>query len=224
MRVSRLIWCSFFAIAVFGSSLSGAVEEHHGGTVDEPKHGATPGASQGTATGQAGGHANYAGLQDRQIKSLSSDDIAELRRGSGWGLALPAELNGLPGPIHLLELQQELGLNRDQVVAIETLYQEMKAEAVVAGERFIDAEAALSQAFAAHSPAADQIQALLQEAAEARAELRYVHLSRHMETPELLSQDQLHKYRVLRGYEGSPCDNIPDGHNASMWRKHNGCD
>ena len=46
-----------------------------------------------------GGHATpYAGLETRAIKSLSDEDIAELRRGGGWGLALPAVLSGLPGP------------------------------------------------------------------------------------------------------------------------------
>lgn len=39
----------------------------------------------------------------RGIKSLSAADIAELRRGGGWGLAKAAKLNGLPGPVHLLE-------------------------------------------------------------------------------------------------------------------------
>mgnify|MGYP006921603371 CR=1 FL=1 len=34
----------------------------------------------------------YAGQQQRSIKSLSSEDIAELRRGGGWGLAKAAEL------------------------------------------------------------------------------------------------------------------------------------
>ena len=30
---------------------------------------------------------SYAGQETRQIKSLSGEDIAELRRGGGWGLA-----------------------------------------------------------------------------------------------------------------------------------------
>ena len=44
--------------------------------------------------------------------------IAELEAGSGWGLALPAELNGRPGPAHLLELKEALGLSPEQVAAI----------------------------------------------------------------------------------------------------------
>jgi hypothetical protein len=32
----------------------------------------------------------YAGMQNRDIKSFSDNDIKELRRGGGWGLALAA--------------------------------------------------------------------------------------------------------------------------------------
>ena len=51
----------------------------------------------------------YAGMQNRAVKSLSDNDIKELRRGGGWGLALAAELNGMPGPAHLLELKDQSG-------------------------------------------------------------------------------------------------------------------
>lgn len=49
-----------------------------------------------------GADSPYTGMQDRAIKSLSDADIRELRRGGGWGHALPAEINGMPGPAHLL--------------------------------------------------------------------------------------------------------------------------
>jgi hypothetical protein len=55
-----------------------------------------------------GAQTPYAGLQNRAIKSLSDNDINELRRGGGWGLALAAELNGMPGPAHLLELKDQI--------------------------------------------------------------------------------------------------------------------
>jgi len=50
----------------------------------------------GIAIAQHAGHtpnAPYAGEEHRAIKSLSDEDIAELRRGGGWGLAKAAELN-----------------------------------------------------------------------------------------------------------------------------------
>ena len=52
----------------------------------------------------------YGGQKGRAIKSLSADDIAELQRGGGWGLAKAAELNGVPGPAHLLEMKNEVPL------------------------------------------------------------------------------------------------------------------
>jgi hypothetical protein len=62
-----------------------------------------------------GSQTPYAGMQNRAIKSLSDKDINELRRGGGWGLALAAELNGMPGPAHLLELKDQIPLDSDQV-------------------------------------------------------------------------------------------------------------
>ena len=50
----------------------------------------------------------YAGQQARTIKSLSKEDIAALLNGKGMGMAKAAELNGYPGPVHLLELVQQL--------------------------------------------------------------------------------------------------------------------
>ena len=53
----------------------------------------------------------YAGEEKREIKSLSETDIEELKNGKGWGLAKAAELNGLPGPAHLLEMKEEINLS-----------------------------------------------------------------------------------------------------------------
>ena len=60
----------------------------------------------------------YAGEEARVIKSLWAKDIDDLLNGRGWGLAKPAELNGVPGPVHLLELKSEIGLSSEQVSAI----------------------------------------------------------------------------------------------------------
>jgi hypothetical protein len=45
----------------------------------------------------------YAGLQTRPIKTLSEQQVADLKAGRGMGLALAAELNGYPGPAHVLD-------------------------------------------------------------------------------------------------------------------------
>jgi hypothetical protein len=51
--------------------------------------------------------------------------VADLKAGRGMGLALPAELNGYPGPIHVLELSDKLGLSAEQKSRIEGLFESM---------------------------------------------------------------------------------------------------
>jgi hypothetical protein len=57
----------------------------------------------------------YAGLQNRSIKTLSDQQIEDLTAGRGMGLALAAELNGYPGPIHAIELAEQLHLSPEQL-------------------------------------------------------------------------------------------------------------
>lgn len=170
-------------------------------------------------------HSAYAGLESREIKTLSDADLDDLRRGAGWGLALSAELNGVPGPAHLLELKDQIGLSREQVAAIEAIFDAMQREAQEAGHRFIEAEAAIEAAFRAGDLGSENLRALIDASAAARAELRFIHLVRHLETPPLLTEGQIARYNELRGYgAGSPCDAVPEGHDPAMWRRHNGCD
>ncbi|MEQ9694960.1 hypothetical protein [Shimia sp. SDUM112013] len=178
----------------------------------------------GAAHGSAVPATPYAGFEAREIKSLSENDLAQLRAGKGWGLALPAELNGKPGPAHLLELKDQIGLSAEQVSAIEALFATMQADAIAAGERFIQAEAALSDAFAGEGLNEVTLRRLLADSAEARADLRFVHLRQHLATVEVLSEEQIAIYSRLRGYTSDPCASVPEGHDAAMWRKHNGCE
>lgn len=168
-------------------------------------------------------HSSYAGEQAREIVSLSDEDLFELAEGGGWGLARAAELNGVPGPAHLLELADEIGLNADQRSAIETIRDQMRADAIAAGERFVAAERALDDAFTESIPDAVTLERLVRDAGTARAELRLVHLSAHLRTTPLLKAEQVERYRVLRGYADDPCEAVPEGHDPEMWRRHNGC-
>ncbi|MEO1747288.1 MAG: hypothetical protein AAFR27_01490 [Pseudomonadota bacterium] len=168
-------------------------------------------------------HQPYAGLEDRAISSLSTSDIAELRRGGGWGLALPAELNGYPGPAHVLELSEELSLSDDQIAKFEAIFEEMRTEAITIGQKLIEAERVLDEGFRNGGLLPAQLQFLIKAAERHRAELRMVHLSRHLISVDILSPTQIARYSALRGYADDPCLNAPEGHDAEMWRRHNGC-
>ncbi|MDV7141672.1 hypothetical protein R3X27_03145 [Tropicimonas sp. TH_r6] len=147
--------------------------------------------------------APYAGQQSRTISSFSEADIAVIEAGEGWGLALPAELNGWPGPAHVLEQAVELGLDQQQIDRIETIFAAMRADAQKAGHRMLVAEQALDAGFRSGEIDSGKLDNLLAEAAEARAALRKVHLAAHLNTAPLLSQHQRMIYTQLRGYAGS---------------------
>jgi Spy/CpxP family protein refolding chaperone len=165
----------------------------------------------------------YAGMQTRAIKSLSDSDIKELRQGGGWGLALPAELNGMPGPVHLVELKDRIPLTAEQVQQAQALVQDMRKAAIPAGERLIAAEAALEAALASGSVDDAALRRLLSDAGAARTELRFTHLSQHLKTVQFLKPEQIKQYNILRGYAQDPCVNVPVGHNPEMYRRHMGC-
>lgn len=170
-----------------------------------------------------GGQTPYAGMQNRAIKSLSDNDLHELRRGGGWGLALAAELNGMPGPAHLLELKDKIPLAPDQVAKSQALLDEMRKAAIPTGERLIAAEKALEAAFAAGKVDETSLRRLLADAESARTELRFIHLSQHDKTVQFLKPEQIKRYNILRGYAEDPCKNIPAGHNPEMYKRHMGC-
>ena len=166
----------------------------------------------------------YAGEEQRQIKGLSEDDIQELRRGGGWGLAKAAELNGAPGPAHLLELSDQIPLNPSQISAVEQLYKAMQTAAIEEGNELIRLEMELDSAFADGTITEEMLRQLVDGISQSRGRLRYIHLSTHLSTPKLLTEDQIARYNQLRGYASDPCENVPAGHDAKMWLKHNGCE
>jgi parvulin-like peptidyl-prolyl isomerase len=82
-------------------------------------------------------HSPCAGSQQRAVKALGDQQISDLCAGRGMGLALAAELNGYPGPVHVLELGDRLELTQEQKEQARQLYEAMKAEAVVVGEKLL---------------------------------------------------------------------------------------
>jgi len=181
-------------------------------------------SSYSHATAQHTHQSKYSGQEKREIKSLSESDIAELRNGGGWGFAKPAELNGLPGPAHLLEMKKEIGLSSEQIEKIEAHYGKMRAQAIILGVKYVALEKKLNDHFADGTITEKLLDDLLEHIAQVRKELRYVHLSTHLKTPAILTDEQIKHYNKLRGYSSNdPCKNIPKGHDPVKWKKHNNC-
>jgi Spy/CpxP family protein refolding chaperone len=153
----------------------------------------------GAASGPA---APYAGLETRPIKALSDRQVADLRAGRGMGYALAAELNGYPGPLHVLEHADALGLDPSQRARTESLFNAMKAQAVALGERLIGQEAELDRLFATRTIDAAALDRATAAIAATEGALRAVHLRHHLAMMDLLTPAQVRRYGELRGYAG----------------------
>ncbi len=145
----------------------------------------------------------YAGQEARAIKALSAEDIEALRSGQGMGFAKAAELNGYPGPAHVLALAEQLQLTPEQLAKTRDIEASMRAKAKTVGAELIDAEAQLDNLFAAKRIDDRALNASLQHIAELQSELRHAHLQAHLEQTAVLSAAQTARYIELRGY-GQP--------------------
>lgn len=89
----------------------------------------------------------YAGRQEQEIKALSADDVQVYLEGRGMQLALAAELNHYPGPLHVLELAGRLQLTEMQKAQTERV-RAMMNEAKKLGRFIVEKEKELDGLFA----------------------------------------------------------------------------
>lgn len=155
-------------------------------------------AANGAAAQQS--HQPYAGQEKRAVKALSDTEIADLLAGGGMGLAQAAELNGYPGPAHLLEHAAALKLTDDQRRAIASIRARMAAAATALGREIVAAERALDAAFVEARVDAALLKAKTDEIAALMGRLRAVHLAAHIEARPWLTPEQVAHYNELRGY------------------------
>jgi len=161
---------------------------------------AAPASAQEAAAESAAAPSPYAGQEQRAVKALSADEVEGLLAGAGLGYAKAAELNHYPGPKHVLDLADELGLTDEQRSGAEASFERMQQRARDLGRRIVDAETALDRAFAAGELDADELHRRVADLAALRGDLRSTHLVAHLEMRALLSDHQVMRYDALRGY------------------------
>lgn len=155
---------------------------------------------------------DYVELQFTEIRGLSQEQIEGYQTGAGLGFALPAELNGYPGPRHVLDLANELELTSVQLNDIQTLYDEMLPQAIELGEQILLLEESIELAFRQGTITNTFLEDSLIQIATFEAELRYVHLTTHVATIDILSRHQVQQYNIIRGYNVSPSHDSHSGH------------
>ncbi|HMD31019.1 MAG TPA: Spy/CpxP family protein refolding chaperone [Candidatus Acidoferrales bacterium] len=129
--------------------------------------------------------------------SCLEEERASIERGEGFGMAMPADHAGYPGPRHVLDMASELHLTVEQRAGMEKIYNAMKEKALVRGKELFESEARLEQMFRDARTEAD-----LREQSfrvdTIHAELRWIHLSAHLAAQKILTPEQIATYTRLR--------------------------
>jgi Spy/CpxP family protein refolding chaperone len=142
----------------------------------------------------------YSGQEQREIKSLSTEEIDGYLTGQGMGFAKAGELNHYPGPKHVVDLAQELQLSEEQLLATREIYDTMHNDAVSIGELIVEKEKLLDELFARQKIDETQLDAISTEIGTLKGKLRATHLRAHLQMKKVLSSEQIERYDVLRGY------------------------
>jgi Spy/CpxP family protein refolding chaperone len=165
------------------ASASASAQHHHSAGV--PPHGrASP----------------YAGEETREIKALSAEEQRAWREGQGMGLARAAELNGHPGPMHVLEHAAALALTEPQQQQTRSLMERHKAEVRALGAELVEAERQLDDLFRSRRATAKGIEDLTHRIGQLQARIRASHLVTHLEQTGILRPEQVAQYQRVRGY------------------------
>ena len=148
----------------------------------------------------------YRDQRSSEIRGLTEREISDLREGRGMALARAAELNGYPGPRHVLDAAREgrLPLSLDQVRTVQGVFDDMAREAKRLGNMILAEEATVERAFREGTVREAELQAGLGRIGALQAQLRAVHLRAHLETRPILSAQQITHYNQLRGYTTGP--------------------
>ena len=139
---------------------------------------------------------------DPEIPGLGAEEVAELLEGRGMGQARVAEVQGYPGPRHVLDAwgAGTLPLSSEQATRVQEIARAMASEARRVGGLVLDTERELARAFRGGGIDAESLRARVELIAALRGELRIVHLRAHLETRSVLDPAQIARYAELRGH------------------------
>lgn len=143
---------------------------------------------------------SYPQLQESEVRGLSLEQIEGLRNGDGMGYALPAELNGYPGPKHVLELADELELNGSQRQATAEIRAQMLERAKATGVELVSAYESLDQEFRSQGIDAERLRNHTERIGSLEGALRSIHMEAHLAMMTVLTHAQILEYADLRGY------------------------
>jgi hypothetical protein len=115
-------------------------------------------------------------------------------------MAKAAELNGYPGPVHVLALAAQLGLTEDQRHDVQAIFDRMSGAAKPLGGQLIAQEQALDQLFAKGEITWISSRPRRPPLPSCKVGCGWCIMCAHLQTRALLNADQIAHYEKLRGY------------------------
>lgn len=143
----------------------------------------------------------YAGQERRPIKALSDQEVNDYLSGRGMGTSKAAELNHYPGPRHVLDHAEQLGLSQAQSAKAREIHDAMALEARRVGQQIVEKESELEALYASQKANQENTQRAVQEIARLQGQFRLAHLNAHLSMKEVLSPQQIEAYDRVRGYD-----------------------
>jgi Spy/CpxP family protein refolding chaperone len=138
-----------------------------------------------------------------QAQTIPSD-IESLENSEGAGMASYADLNGYPGPKHILDMQEKLNLSEEQLKDVQSIFEAMKENAQAKGEAIIAKEVELEQLFRLGKATESEAKTLSRTIGTLRGELRAVHLTAHVQAKQVLTKEQVTTYNSIRNNMRQP--------------------
>jgi hypothetical protein len=144
----------------------------------------------------------YRHQRPSSLRGFSESEIAELRAGTGMGLARAAELNRYPGPRHVLDAiaADRLQASPTQVRQLQEIFDAMRSDARRLGAQILSEEEQLETAFRATTIVEPDLRTRVARIASLQGELRIIHLRAHLQARKVLTEAQVARYDELRGY------------------------
>lgn len=159
-------------------------------------------AIAGPAPAQHASHAGHAGPAGHSGHAEAQRCIDSFDRvvadGRGFGLAFAADRHGYPGPLHVLELGDTLGLTASQRSQVQSLETAMFAESRPRSAALLAAERRLDTLFSSGRATESDLGSMVAEVERLRGEVRLVHLRYHLKTRDVLTEQQRLVYHERR--------------------------
>jgi Spy/CpxP family protein refolding chaperone len=134
----------------------------------------------------------------QSIKPISEYNLPGVGKGEGAGSGEAAELNGYPGPAHVIQMAANLGLDDRQIGAVKAIHEEMlQAVRAIAGE-VKERQHELDALFESGTVTVAALEKATSAVSEAQGRLHFVHFRAHLKTREVLTPSQISTFKQIQ--------------------------